>query len=314
MQRAMSGFRPFNPRGLTNSGDVARPERSEKAASSRTSTNIETVGRMLPAGACDCHAHVYGPFDQFPLPSSAPFQPPPASIQVLEKLWESFGIERGVIVQGSAYRQDHRALLGALRRDPQNRRGVALVGSDTSDAVIDQLHASGVRGARMNLVRHLSSGFDESRCREVVQRIEPFGWHLELHVDADDLGRLRRFVEESPINVVVDHMGRVDAALGTDQPPFRTLLKLISCPHCWVKLSGADRLAKRCPLETAVSFARPLMEVAPDRVVWGTDWPHVNHEQPQSDAALINLLAEIAPDDLSRTRLLVENPKRLYGF
>ena len=157
----------------------------------------------------------------------------------------------------------------------------------------------------MNLVRHLSSGFDESRCREVVQRIEPFGWHLELHVDADDLGRLRRFVEDSPINVVIDHMGRVDAALGTDQPPFRTLLKLISCPHCWVKLSGADRLAKRCPLETAVSFARPLMEVAPDRVVWGTDWPHVNHEQPQSDAALINLLAEIAPDDISRTRLLV---------
>ena len=109
----MSGFRTFNPRGLTNSGDVARPERSEKAASSRTSTNIETVGRVLPAGACDCHAHVYGPFDQFPLPSAAPFQPPPASIQALEKLWESFGIERGVIVQGSAYRQDHRALLGA---------------------------------------------------------------------------------------------------------------------------------------------------------------------------------------------------------
>jgi 2-pyrone-4,6-dicarboxylate lactonase len=294
-----------NPQSRASRSALARTRRTTASATKRS---------LLPFGACDCHAHVYGPFDEFPLSGAAPFQPPPASIQALEKLWESFGIERGVIVQGSAYGGDHQALLAAIRRDPQNRRGVALIGSDASDALLDQLQTSGVRGARMNFVRHLGNGFDEARCREVVKRIEPFGWHLELHVDADDLGRLRRFIEDSPINVVIDHMGRVDAALGTDQFPFRTLLNLISGPHCWVKLSGADRLAKQGPLETAVSFARSLMKVAPDRVIWGTDWPHVNREQPQSDEALIRLLAEIAPDDNSRTRLLVDNPERLYGF
>jgi 2-pyrone-4,6-dicarboxylate lactonase len=269
---------------------------------------------VLPLGACDCHAHIYGPFDEFPLPAPTPFKPPLASIQALEKLWENFGIERGVIVQGSAYGQDHRALLAAIRRAPENRRGVALVGPDTPAAVLEQLHANGVRGARMNFVRHLGMGFDETRCRQVVQRIVPFGWHLDLHIDADDLERLQRFIEDSPLNVVIDHMGRVNAALGLNQAPFRALLKLISNPRCWVKLSGADRLAKPAGLETAVFFARELIDVAPDRVLWGTDWPHVNLEQSHSDEALFKLLPEMAPDDISRARLLVDNPALLYGF
>jgi predicted TIM-barrel fold metal-dependent hydrolase len=270
--------------------------------------------RVLPAGACDCHAHVYGPFVDYPLPIAVPFEPPLASIEALERLWETFGIERGVIVQGSAYGQDHRALLAAIRRAPENRRGVALMGPDTPDARLDQLQTSGVRGARMNFVRHLGNGFDETRCRQVVRRIEPFGWHLEVHVDADDLERLQRFVQESPVNIVIDHMGRVDATKGLNQAPFRALLKLISNPHCWVKLSGADRLAKQGVLETAVAFARALIETAPDRVVWGSDWPHINLNRSYGDEALFSLLPEIAPDDLSRKRLLVDNPAILYGF
>ena len=282
--------------------------------SSRTKANIETRGRALPAGACDCHAHVYGPFVDYPLPTAVPFNPPLASIEALEKLWEAFGIERGVIVQGSAYGQDHHALLAAIHRAPENRRGVALVGPDTLDAVLDQLQTSGVRGARMNFVRHLDNGFDENLCWQVVRRIEPFGWHLELHVDAQDLERLQKFVQESPVNIVIDHMGRVDATMGLGQAPFRALLKLINNPHCWVKLSGADRLAKPGALETAVAFARSLIDAAPEQVVWGTDWPHVNLDRSYSDEALFSLLPEIAPDDLSRRRLLVDNPARLYGF
>jgi 2-pyrone-4,6-dicarboxylate lactonase len=202
-------------------------------------------GRTLPVGACDCHAHVYGPFVEYPLPTAVPFKPPLASIEALEGLWEAFGIERDVIVQGSAYGDDHSALLAAIRRAPENRRGIALVRPDTPDPVLDQLQTSGVRGARLNSVRHLGNGFDETRCREVVRRIEPFGWHLELHVDAEDLERLQRLVHESLVAIVIDHMGRVDATLGLSQSPFQSLLKLISSPHCWVKLSGADRLAKQ---------------------------------------------------------------------
>ena len=281
---------------------------------STTKANIETIHRVLPAGACDCHVHVYGPFVDYPLPIAVPFKPPLASIEALERLWETFGIERGVIVQGSAYGQDHRALLAAIRRAPENRRGVALVGQDTPDALLEQLQMSGVRGARMNFVRHLGNGFDETHCRQLVRRIEPFAWHLEVHVDADDLERLQRFVQESPVNIVIDHIGRVDATRGLNQAPFRALLKLICNPHCWVKLSGADRLAKQGVLETAVAFARTLIDTAPDRVVWGTDWPHVNLDHSYGDEALFSLLPEIAPDDLSRKRLLVDNPARLYGF
>lgn len=277
--------------------------------------NFTQTSRAIPVGACDCHAHIYGPFDQFPLSASAPFQPPPAPAQALEELWEAFGVQRGVLIQGSAYGQDHRALLAAIGRDPNNRRGVALVEPATPDATLMHLHENGVRGARVNYVRHLNpNGFDEAGCWQVVRRLEPLGWHLEMHVDAVDLGRIQGFVRESPIEVVIDHMGRVDAALGPLQAPFHTLLELVSSSRCWIKLSGADRLAKWGDLQTAVPFARTLVEAAPERVVWGTDWPHVNLKVPFSDEALFKLLLQFTPDDLSRSRLLVDNPARLYGF
>jgi 2-pyrone-4,6-dicarboxylate lactonase len=274
------------------------------------------TSRAIPAGACDCHAHIYGPFDQFPLGASAPFEPPLAPAQALEGLWKAFGVERGVLIQGSAYGQDHRALLAAIGRDRNNRRGVALVEPAMPDATLKHLHENGVCGARVNYVRHLNpKGFDEAACWQVVKRIEPLGWHLELHIDAVDLGRIQEFVRESPVEVVIDHMGRVDAALGPLQAPFRTLLELVSSDsRCWVKLSGADRLAKQGDLQTAGPFARALVKAAPERVVWGTDWPHVNLEAPLSDEALFKFLVQVAPDDLSRSRLLVDNPARLYGF
>jgi 2-pyrone-4,6-dicarboxylate lactonase len=276
--------------------------------------NDRIDSQTLPAGACDCHAHVYGPFEEFPIPETARFQPPLAPIMSLENLWRRFGVERGVFVQGSAYGQDHRALLAAIGHAPESRRGVAIVGPHTSDAMLEQLRANKVCGARMNFVRHLGNGFDEVAFWEVVRRIEPLGWHLELHVDPVDLTRLSKFVQKNPVRVVIDHMGRVDAALGLDQAPFQALLELVTYPHCWVKLSGADRVAKLGPLQNTISFARALIKAAPERVLWGTDWPHVNCDQPQSDEALFKLLAEIAPDDASRTQLLVGNPARLYGF
>jgi 2-pyrone-4,6-dicarboxylate lactonase len=272
------------------------------------------TGTTLPAGACDSHVHVYGPFDQFPIPQAPAFQPPLAPADALERLWHKFGIERGVLVQGMAYGEHHRALVEAIRRAPENRRGVALVGPRTSDSELQQLQANGVCGARINFVRHLDKGFDAQSCWRVVRRIEPLGWHLELHVDAADLERLEPFVRESPIEVVIDHMGRVDTRLGLSQPSFQALLRLVNNPRCWVKLSGADRLARQDALKSAISFARSLIKAAPERVVWGTDWPHVNLEPPIGDEALFNLLPEIAPDDILLTHLLVDNPTRLYGF
>ena len=274
----------------------------------------EVPGVKLPAGACDAHVHVYGPFDKFPIPTASPFQPALGTIEALEQLWHKFGIERGVLVQGAAYGEDHRALLAAVRRAPQNRRGIALLKRDTSDETLRQLQAGGVCGARINFVRHLDKGFDAERFWQIVRRIAPLGWHLELHVDPADLARLVPLVRESPVPIVIDHMGRVDAALGLGQAPFQALLGLVRHPNCWVKLSGADRLAKGGALKTAVSFARSLLEAAPERVVWGTDWPHVNLEVAYPDETLFNLLPEIAPGDVSLARLLVDNPACLYGF
>jgi 2-pyrone-4,6-dicarboxylate lactonase len=320
MPRLMSGFRGFNAAREFSSGDEARPLSSERkgiSSNMRTTTRQagqKTTGQAVPVGACDCHAHVYGPFDQFPLLENPAFQPPLGPIDALERLWETFGIERGVLVQGAAYGHDHRALLAAIRRAPENRRGIALLRNDTSDATLKQLQAGGVCGARINFVRHLEKRFEEESCWQIVRRIEPLGWHLELHVDAVDLARLGPFVRESPVPIVIDHMGRVDAALGLDQAPFQALLHLVRRPNCWVKLSGADRLANGGVLETAVSFARSLLQAAPERVVWGTDWPHVNLEGSHRDEALFNLLPKIAPDDISLARLLVDNPACLYGF
>jgi 2-pyrone-4,6-dicarboxylate lactonase len=275
----------------------------------------EAPGRVLAAGACDCHAHVYGPYDRFPLGYLAPFQPAQAPIEALEKLWGTFGIKRGVLIQGSAYGGDHRALLAAISRDGKNRRGVALVDTETPVAALEHLQRNGVCGGRVNFVRHLNhNGFDEASCWQIVKRIEPLGWHLELHIDAVDLGRIRKFVRESPVEVVIDHMGRVDAEFGLGQASFRILLELVSSPSCWVKLSGADRLARQADLKSAVPFARSLVEAAPQRVVWGTDWPHVNLKESPSDEAIFGLLAQIAPDERERTKLLAENPARLYGF
>jgi 2-pyrone-4,6-dicarboxylate lactonase len=190
-----------------------------------------------------------------------------------------------------------------------------LVDRKTPVAALEHLQANGVCGGRVNFVRHLNhNGCDEASCWQIVERIEPLGWHLELHVDAVDLGRIREFVRESPVEVVIDHMGRVNAAFGPQQASFRTLLELVSSPRCWVKLSDPDRLAKQADLQSAIPFARSLVEAAPQRVVWGTDWPHVNLKEPPSDEALFGLLAQIAPDERVRIRLLAENPARLYGF
>jgi 2-pyrone-4,6-dicarboxylate lactonase len=274
----------------------------------------EAAGVILPAGACDCHVHVYGPFDEFPLPATSPFHPSLGTIDALEQLWHSFGVERGVLVQGAAYGEDHQALLAAIRRAPQNRRGIGLVRADTSMATLEQLKAGGICGARINFVRHLGKGFDEAIFWQTIRRVEPLGWHLELHLDADELVRLEPLVRKSPVPIVIDHMGRVDATLGIGQAPFQVLLNLVRHPNCWVKLSGADRLTKRSVLETAVSCARRLLQAAPNRVVWGSDWPHVNSDLTPSDKALFNLLPRIAPDDISLAQLLVDNPARLYGF
>ncbi len=269
-----------------------------------------------PPGACDAHCHVFGPAARFPFAPERRYTPPDAGVELLARLHTRLGLSRAVIVQASCHGTDNAALLDALHRGAGRYAGVAMVDDATTDEELGELHEAGVRGARVNFVAHLGGAPDPDRVERIVARVAPRGWHLVCHFDAADLGAWAPWLDQLPCPYVIDHMARVDAAAGVDQPPFRALLDLAADDRCWVKLSGADRLTAAGPPAYAdvVPFARALIAAAPDRVLWGTDWPHPNVRHMPDDGDLVDLLAAYAPDETTRTRILVDNPARLYDL
>lgn len=189
-----------------------------------------------------------------------------------------------------------------------------MIDEATSDAELRELHAAGVRGTRFNFVQHLGGAPDMATFWRLVERIAPLGWHVVLHFDARDLPRYGELLARMPTPYVIDHMARVDASRGLEQEPFQRLLELTEDERCWVKISGAERLTAGGPppYDDVVPFARALVEATPDRVLWGTDWPHPNVRHMPDDGDLLDLLAEFAPDETTRRRILVDNPEALY--
>jgi len=268
----------------------------------------------LPPGACDAHCHVWGPHARFPLAPDRPYDPPERDKEVLAALHRRLGIARTVIVQAIVHRTDNAILLDAIADAPADRRGIALIDDATTEAELARLHAGGVRGIRFGFVRHLASRPDMALFRRLVARIAPLGWHVQIHLDAADLDELAPELLALPVPFVIDHMGRVDAAAGPDGPAFRRLLDLLRDERGWVKVSGADRVsAAGAPFRDAGDLARRLLAAAPDRTVWGTDFPHPNPRHPVEDADLVDLLPAMG-DAAALRRLLVDNPARLYGF
>jgi len=267
-----------------------------------------------PPGACDAHCHVFGPADRFPFSPARSYTPPDAGIDDFERLQRRLGLSRAVLVQASCHGTDNAALADALRRGGGRYAGVAMIDDATSDAEIDRLHEVGVRGTRVNFVAHLGGAPDLAAFERTVARVAPRGWHVVLHFDAADLPAYAGLLDRLPCPYVIDHMARVDAAAGLDQQPFQALLRLLVDERCWVKVSGAERLtaAGPPPYDDVVPFARALIDAAPDRVLWGTDWPHPNVRHMPDDGDLVDLLADFAPDRATRDRILVDNPARLY--
>jgi predicted TIM-barrel fold metal-dependent hydrolase len=266
-----------------------------------------------PADACDAHCHVFGPTDRFPYAPNRRYTPAEAPKQALAALHAHLGLTRTVIVQASCHGKDNRAMLDAIADMPERARGVAIVDDSFTDKEFSELHAGGVRGVRFNFVRHLGGAPDERVFRRVLERIRPLGWHVVLHLDASDIEPLSDMIRRLPVPAVIDHMGRVNAALGVDQPAFQALLDLLRSDTCWVKVSGAERISKY-PFDAAVPIARALIEAAPTRVLWGTDFPHPNLADPVDEADLVDLLPRIAQTEKERHDLLIANPARLYGF
>jgi predicted TIM-barrel fold metal-dependent hydrolase len=271
----------------------------------------------LPAGACDAHCHVFGPAARFPYAPERRYTPPDAPREHLAQLHATLGIERAVIVQASCHGTDNSAMLDAIAHSNGRYRGVCNARGAFSDAEFERLHEGGIRGVRFNFVKHLGGTPDLDRLRDIVARVAPLGWHTEWHFDAADVLQFEGLFEQMPLPIVLDHMGRVPVADGLEQGPFRTLKQLFARnERLWIKISGAERISRSGPpFHDAVPFAQALVDIAPERLVWGTDWPHPNISGTMpNDGDLVDLLPLIMDDEAVRRQVLVDNPARLFGF
>jgi 2-pyrone-4,6-dicarboxylate lactonase len=267
-----------------------------------------------PPGACDAHCHIFGPAAQFPFSADRTYTPPDSGIDAFEVLQERVGLTNAVFVQASCHGTDNSAMLHALIRGDGRYAGVAMIDESFTDQQISELHGAGVRGTRFNFVAHLGGAPEPDVFWRIVDRVAEHGWHIVLHFDAKDLSSHRELLDRLPVPYVIDHMARVIAPAGVEQPPFQELLSLMDDERCWVKISGAERLTAEGtpPYDDVVPYARALIAAAPGRVLWGTDWPHPNVRHMPDDGDLVDLLAAFAPDEPTRTRILVDNPRILY--
>ncbi len=278
---------------------------------------MQRMNPSLPPGACNAHCHVFGPRERFPYAADAAFVPAhDAPRETLVALNDRLGLTRCVVVQSACHGLDNSVTADAIALRPRDYRGVALVRSDVTDATLRQLDSAGFRGVRFNYMGHLGAHTPVADLLNLAARLAPLGWHLQIHGDTRLLTEVAPALRRSPVPVVIDHIGRVDAALGLGQPDFRALQALLDAPTFWVKVSGIDRISRLGPpYADAVPLAARLVADFGDRVVWGNDWPHPNHAGPAPDEDLLAArIHDMAPSEAALRRLLVDNPARLYRF
>ena len=272
-------------------------------------------GFTPPPGAVDAHCHVFGPGDQFPYAPERKYTPCDASKAQLFALRDFLGFSRNVIVQATCHGADNRALLDAIAHSGGQARGVATVKRGVTDEELQALHRGGVRGVRFNFVKRLVDALPVDSLREIAGRIAPLGWHVVIYFEAQELPELYDFFAGLPAPVVVDHMGRPDVSKPVDGPEFELFVKLMrEREDYWCKVTCPDRLTKQGPpYDDVVPFHRRLVEAFPDRVLWGTDWPHPNLKSHMpDDGLLVDYIPRIATTPELQRKLLVDNPMRLY--
>jgi 2-pyrone-4,6-dicarboxylate lactonase len=269
-----------------------------------------------PPGACDAHCHIFGPGDKYPYAPDRSYTPPDAPLETFKALQETLGLERAVLVNASCHGTDNTVILDAIAQSGGKYRGVANVDESITDAELERLHEGGVRGIRFNFVQHLGGTPDLDEFDRLVRRVVPLGWHVVLHFDAKDLLDFDGLLRNLPVPFIIDHMGRVPTKDGLEQEPFRILLNALRLDNAWVKICGAERISSAGPPFTdAVPFAQAILRVAPERTLWGTDWPHPNiRKHMPNDGDLVDLIPLFMPDEALQRKVLVDNPQRLYGF
>ncbi|HEX4795973.1 MAG TPA: amidohydrolase family protein [Humisphaera sp.] len=268
----------------------------------------------LPAGTCDCHAHIFGPQATFPYLPDAAYIPPDQTLDDYVRIHKTLGVQRGVLVQPSVYGTDHAAMIAAMKSGKFNFRGVAVTAPDVTQKQIEEFHQIGFRGIRINLASK-NRGLSIDDAPRLARLIKPLGWHLQFYAPVGAIAAVEEKFTALPVNLVIDHFGVIDCAAGMDSPDFKTLLRLLARPNVWMKLSGPYHVSKKSPLAPDVTpFALRIVEAAPDRLVWGTDWPHPTAPWMPNDADLADMLLDWIPDEATRKKILVDNPARLYDF
>jgi len=277
-----------------------------------------------PPNACDTHFHVFGPPERFPFVSTHEYTPPAAPLEHYLKMLAVIGIERAVVVQPSVHGLDNTATLDAIKNSQGKFRGVGRIDDKTAKDELKRLHDGGIRGVRFNLLNRPRGNVKLDVLDRCVENIAELGWSLDLHIDMVNLIAQEKRMREMPVPLVIDHIARVKPAEGLAQAGFQLLLDLMKLKHVWVKVSGADKICETTvhsyfglPFVEVIPYAQAVIAAAPERVIWGTDWPHSNNFTPghtPNDGDLVDLLALFAPDEAARKKLLVDNPARLYGF
>jgi len=274
----------------------------------------------FPPLACDCHAHICGPQDVYKYIPERIYSPPDALIPDYKRLLAALGCTRAVLVQPSFYGTDNSAMLAAMKDAGEGFRGVAVIADTVTTRELEAMHAAGIRGARLNIVdvREGKGQLPMERITRLAHRIKPFGWHIEFLMHVDEFPDLDTMLGKLPVDVVFGHLGYVKTEKGTATPGFQALLRLLRDGRAWVKFTGAYRIsAQTLPHADTNAFAHALAAMAPDRIVWGTDWPHVMTKWTipvPNDGAIADLLLHWIPDAALRARVLADNPAKLYGF
>lgn len=286
--------------------------------------------RPLPPGACDCHMHVFGTLERYPCAPRRSYTPREARLDQWESMARQIGLERQVLVQASPYGADNSCMLDAMVVAGARCRGVAVINEQTTDAELQRMNALGVRGVRVNAATFgdTDPAPIKAQLRNTAARVAGYGWHVQVFVELPVIEALAGDLAQLPTPIVIDHMGLARAELGTSQPGFSTLLRLLDNGRTWVKVSGSYRVSHAAPdYADAVPLARALIDANPERMVWGTDWPHtgehggaVHGEAPLTDyrpldaGHLTNLLIESCGSDERLRQVLVDNPTKLYDF
>ena len=268
----------------------------------------------LPEGACDTHAHVFGPQSRYAYDPKRRYTPPDALPADYIRLLKTLGFSRGVLVQASVYMTDNSAMLDALAETDFALRGVVATDASVTDAELERMHSLGVRGLRLNLRHSNGAGADEAP--SLARRIAPLGWHLNFRITRENYGEMRRMLDQVPVDIVVDHIGQAPIEDGLESADFRALLDLIATRRVWLKLSGPMRISKQpLPYADLTPFVQRLVAAGPDRMLFATDWPHTTIAGAMpNDGDLVDLLDEWIPDEATRKLVLVDNPAYRYGF